>query len=76
MSREPRELDGEMLIWGTIYGLIIGGITALLTLPKSGLALRREVRDRVELAIPRDPVADSIAEGKAAARRRLEEMNR
>mgnify|MGYP001365151167 CR=1 FL=1 len=76
MSREPRELDGEMLIWGTIYGLIIGGITALLTLPKSGLALRREVRERVELAIPRDPVADSIAEGKAAARRRLEEMNR
>mgnify|MGYP001401722587 CR=1 FL=1 len=72
MSQERRELDGQLLTTGILYGFIIGGITALFTLPKSGLALRREVRERFELAVPRDPVADSIAEGKAAARRRLE----
>ncbi len=72
MSRDSRELDSGLLVTGIVYGVIVGGITALLTLPKSGLALRREVQERVELAIPRDPVADSIAEGKAAARRRLE----
>ncbi len=88
MSRREREdssLDGGMLIWGIVYGVIIGGITALLTLPKSGRALRREVsegmqnagqqlRSTVESAVPSDPVAESLAEGKAAARRRREEL--
>ncbi|MDX2140435.1 MAG: YtxH domain-containing protein [Chloroflexota bacterium] len=72
-------------IWGSIVGLVVGTITALFTLPKSGRALRqqmsataqetsRAIQQRVETAVPSDPVADSIAQGKAAARRRMDDL--
>ncbi|MDX2162543.1 MAG: YtxH domain-containing protein [bacterium] len=75
MSRRQErqhELDSGLLVWGMLYGLIIGGVTALLTLPKSGLALRRSLESRMVLVRPADPVADSIAQGKLAAQRRRE----
>lgn len=75
-TRSPSELDNGMLIRGLFFGLVIGGVTALLTLPKSGRSLRKSVNEQLELAIPSDPVADSLAEGKAAARRRLESAQR
>jgi gas vesicle protein len=72
-------------IFGGIIGVIVGGIAALLGLPKSGRALRQQVassaqdatrslRATAESALPSDPVAESIAQGKAAARRRLDEL--
>jgi gas vesicle protein len=72
-------------IWGSIFGLVGGAIVALFTLPKSGRALRqqisattqetgRAIQQRVETAVPSDPVAESIAQGKAAARRRMDDL--
>ena len=74
-----------MLIFGVIIGLIAGGLVALLKAPKSGAAFRHQFEDSVsetghnlratiEAAVPTDPVAESMAEGKAAARRRLAEL--
>ena len=79
--RENRELDGGLLIFGIIAGLIIGGLVALFTVPKSGRAFRESVgetgqnlRTSIEEALPSDPIAESLAEGKAAARRRMVEL--
>lgn len=76
MKRQSSQdgLDANSVVMGTVYGLIVGAITALLTLPVSGIALRRSLTDVIELARPRDPIADSLAEGKAVARRRLEDI--
>lgn len=71
-ENQRSDWDASVILMGTIYGLIAGGLTALFTLPKSGIVLRRSVNNAIELARPRDIVADSLAEGKAAARRRLE----
>lgn len=73
------------LLAGVFWGLVIGGVAGLLAAPKSGAALRRQlrlrvqstqqiVRARAETIIPADPVAASLAEGRAAALRRREEL--
>lgn len=76
-------VDAGMIAWGVIVGAIIGGIVTLFTAPKRGTESRRQiteatqqVRTRIETAIPTptDPVKDSLAEGKAAARRRRDEL--
>ncbi|HVU14233.1 MAG TPA: YtxH domain-containing protein [Phototrophicaceae bacterium] len=76
------ELDGGLLIFGIMAGLLIGGLVALFTVPKSGRAFRQSVgetgqnlRSTLEDALPSDPIAESLAEGKAAARRRMVELN-
>ena len=85
--KPDNELDGGMLIFGVLIGLLIGGGVALFKAPKSGSAFRRDVaelvsetgqslRATIESAVPSDPVAESMAEGKAAARRRLAELGR
>jgi gas vesicle protein len=87
LKREPgkRELDSGMLIFGIFMGLFIGGAVTLFKAPKSGVALRRQIADSVsdtgqnlrsslEAVVPTDPVAESMAQGKAAARRRLVEL--
>jgi gas vesicle protein len=82
---EGFELDGGMLLWGMFFGLLAGGIATLLTAPKSGPAFRRQLRgsveqttttlrERAESIVPTDPVEESLAEGKAAARRRRAEL--
>ncbi len=80
-TKLKRELDGGILIFGLLLGLMIGGLVTLLTAPRSGRALRHELSESVaetgqsiRAALPSDPVAESLAEGKAAARRRLAEM--
>ncbi|MCL4249239.1 MAG: YtxH domain-containing protein [Anaerolineae bacterium] len=73
------------VICGGLIGLIAGAAAALWWLPKSGKRLRdeaaeavesagRELRSRAESVVPTDPIAESLAEGKAAARRRLREL--
>lgn len=80
-----REIDNGMLIFGVLLGLTVGGLAALFKAPASGAKLRRELaesvsergqslRASIEAAVPTDPVAESMAEGKAAARRRLGEL--
>lgn len=73
MRAEPerKPLDSGCLNCGMIVGLGIGALFALLYLPIRGLlprliGLGRDVRARLQS----DAVAESIAEGKAAAQAR------
>lgn len=73
-------LNNGALVWGFLMGLVIGGVAALFRTPRSGNEMRQllaeqNLREKIESAvIPVDPVAESIAEGKAAARRRRAEL--
>lgn len=76
-------LDDGALLWGFVFGFIVSGVAVLMRLPRRGLLIRwrssgkpeqlaesgRNFRTRLN-AITADPVAQSIAEGKAAARKR------
>ncbi|HLV36367.1 MAG TPA: YtxH domain-containing protein [Spirillospora sp.] len=81
-TSKPEQLDGPALLIGTIMGLVIGGIAALFLSRRSGTETRRristashELREQVEEMItPADPLEESMAEGKAAARRRRAEL--
>lgn len=68
-----------------VFGLLVGLVAALWYLPSSGKRLRekllhavqrttRSLQTQVESVAPTDPVAESIAQGKAAARRRRDEL--
>lgn len=80
--RNSTNVDGGLLIFGTLLGLLCGGITALLNVPQSGRELRARISGLFSgvrqsspvwpgrpVPIPRDPVQRSIDEGKEAARR-------
>ncbi|NDJ60813.1 MAG: hypothetical protein GYB67_06790 [Chloroflexi bacterium] len=71
---------------GIVWGLIIGGLFAFFSTRSTGRLFRNQLREsvstageelaaRVEAAVPADPVAESMAEGKAAARRRRAELS-
>lgn len=77
---DNNQLDNGLLFGGFIFGLLIGGIAALFRTPRSGSELRQQIadsgdtlRNKLETAVS-DPLAESMAEGKAAARRRRLEM--
>jgi gas vesicle protein len=67
---------------GFLLGMLLGGGIALFLTPRSGAENRhqisrtgQEMRDQLEEAVTMvDPVAESLAEGKAAARRRRAEL--
>ncbi len=79
-SNPENSLDSGLLLGGFLIGLIIGGIAALFRTPRSGNDVRQQLvesgdslRGKLESVIVTDPLAESMAEGKAAARaRRLE----
>jgi hypothetical protein len=80
-ERERSALDTTVVGWGFVIGLLVGGIGALFKAPKhvhfsrSKLEeTRRILRSRLESIVPPDPIAESIAEGKAAARRRRAQL--
>ena len=80
-SNPENNLDSGLLFGGFVLGLFIGGIAALFRTPRSGTDLRQQLvasgdtlRGKLESAIVSDPVAESMAEGKAAARRRRAEL--
>jgi gas vesicle protein len=86
LKRETNDgLNGGSVFAGMLLGLVVGGVVTLFTAPKSGQAFRRQfsssvnetgqnLRAGIEAIVPTDPVAESMAEGKAAARRRLGEL--
>lgn len=83
LAPPPSRVDTGTLIFGTLFGLLIGGIATLLNVPYSGASLRARIAGRFRGAregmifdprVPmhlatRDPVQRSIDEGKQAARR-------
>jgi hypothetical protein len=87
---EQRERDGALFrglllgmffgaVWGTLRGPRLRDSLATLAASRQRLndaatQAGESLREKVETALPRDPVADGIAEGKAAARRRLAEL--
>ena len=80
-KNESGGLDAGALIVGFVIGLIAGVVGTLFAAPQSGKATRRQIdqsrqnlRTRIESAVPVDPVEQSLAEGKAAARRRRAEL--
>lgn len=80
MAQENHEpgLDGGLLVSGFVIGLLVGAITALFnggSRARQGLLETGEtLRDKIESIVPTDPIAESLAEGKAAARRRRAEL--
>lgn len=80
MAQENHEpgLDGGLLVSGFVIGLLVGAITALFnggSRARQGLLETGEtLRDKLESIVPTDPIAESLAEGKAAARRRRAEL--
>lgn len=79
-DNQGNNIDSGLLLGGFVIGLIIGGIAALFRTPRSGTDVRQQlvesgdtIRGKIESVIVSDPLAESMAEGKAAARaRRLE----
>ncbi len=80
MAQENHEsgLDGGLLVGGFVIGITVGAIMALFnggSRARRGLAETGGVlRDKLESIVPTDPIAESLAEGKAAARRRRAEL--
>jgi gas vesicle protein len=83
-SEEPRQrlpLDGVFVFVGMILGGVLGGIVTLLFAPMRGVdardsivAITQQAKERIESVGPTDPVEESLAVGKAAARRRREQL--
>jgi gas vesicle protein len=79
--------DNNSAIWGFIWGLVIGGVIAVLRAPRLNVVkfqnaqpleqlkqVQQEIREKLSSVVQNDPLSESIAEGKAAARRRLAEL--
>ncbi len=84
-TKNSGSMDAGWLVFGLLIGLVIGGLYGLLNAPDSGSATRKHLfagvtetgealRNRIESVVPADPVAESMAEGKAAAARRRAEL--
>lgn len=77
-DRQLTGLDVSTLIWGLLLGMIIGGAVAMFRAPRSGQETRQQLAESGqalrEKLTPVDPVTESLAEGKAAARRRRAEL--
>ena len=85
MSHKEETISGTALVWGLLLGMIAGGLVALFRIPVSGKVVRQQISDSVtatgqnllstvESVVPTDPVAESLAAGKEAARRRRAEF--
>ncbi len=79
MAMKTEGLDQGSVIAGLLMGLVLGAVVALFRVRRSGAETRQQLgeglRGQLEEAITiSDPVAESIAEGKAAARRRRAEL--
>ncbi|MEO8608535.1 MAG: YtxH domain-containing protein [Chloroflexota bacterium] len=79
-NSETDSLDSGVLVSSFIIGLLIGGVFALFRAPNKGVIRQQltetggNLRQKIEAAVPSDPIAESLAEGKAAARRRRAEL--
>ena len=74
-------LDTGMFVAGFLIGLLGGAVGALFKVPQSGRQTRQQISEtgdqlinKLEAVVPSDPIAEGLAEGKAAARRRQSEL--
>ncbi len=83
MQNDPFEntLDTGMFVAGFMIGLLAGAVGALFKVPQSGRQTRQQIGEtgdqiinKLESVVPPDPIAEGLAEGKAAARRRQSEL--
>lgn len=78
----PGGIDGLWVLRGTIWGCLLGAMIGLFVARRSGPVMRQELArtgqtlaNRLEeTLVPGDPLSDSIAQGKAAARRRRSDL--
>ena len=83
MKNQNEGLDTSTLIIGFIIGLLTGGIAALFRAPGKEQPLGQQIsetsnllRNKLESFAQSDPISESLAEGKAAARQRRAELGR
>ena len=74
------KLDSNKVFSGFQFGLLVGGLVALFRAPRISIFRRgitadslAQLKNRVNSV---DPITRSISEGKEAARRRHDEINR
>ncbi len=84
-TKQADSFDGKIFLIGTLIGFFTAGVSALFLSPRSGRENRdqltqsvdetsQSIRSKVNSLTPSDPVAQSMAEGKEAARRRRLEL--
>ena len=73
---EPHQDGSEAptFVFGMILGFVAGSIAALWMAPRSGIATRHEIRQRVQIVLERvqgqDRVTASVEPGKAVVDRK------
>lgn len=72
-----KRLNEDAVFSGFLLGIVVGGLTTLFRGPR--LRIKREnlteAKDRIRDALtPVDPISQSIADGKEAARRRRSDL--
>lgn len=78
------KLSQDAAFAGFRLGLLIGALVALFKAPRirvKGMQRQiadasKEIRDKIENTVASDPMSESIAQGKEAARRRRAELGR
>lgn len=85
MANNAPRLDPDAALGGFFLGMIVGGFMTLFRGPRLRQqdmqraseqlkAASEDARQRLEALTPGDPISESIAEGKEAARRRRAEL--
>jgi hypothetical protein len=80
-NNKKNGLDSTIFGWGFVIGLLLGGIGALFKSPPNFSINPQQLtetgqtlRSKLGSVAPSDPIAESIAEGKAAAQRRRSQL--
>lgn len=74
MSDAPENrLDEGTLFWGAILGFVIGAIAWLFRVPRRGEQTRDQIVETGRDFVTRDSVNESLEEGRALARQRLDD---
>jgi gas vesicle protein len=73
MSDEQRgRLDETTFFWGTLLGFVLGAIAWFFRVPRRGEETREQIAETGRDLVARDSVNDSLEEGRALARQRME----
>lgn len=76
MSKRPKiHLHDASVFWGTIIGFFVGAFVWLFRVSKRGEDTRKEIVETGRDIIERDPVKESLEEGKALAKQHQQSEN-